>query len=122
MSASYPKATEAGVEGFQSAIGLAKDGIVGPTTWGALDELDRRLAAGDDGISDQLAEAIDRAVADYSPVQAINWPDRGKPPPGYYAGLAKTFALAVTRLNAGDPAVQIMAAAESGDPDKDALT
>src|SRR5262245_42396906 len=114
--------TEAGVKGFQGAVGLGEDGIVGPNTWSALDELKRRLAAGNDGISDQLAEAIDRTVADYSPVQAINWPDRGKPPSGYYAGMSKTFALALTRLKTGDEAAQIMAAAESGNPDKDALT
>ena len=116
----FGSVTDSGVKAFQGAVGLAKDGVVGDQTWAAIDELDQRMAEGDDGISDQLAEAIDRLVADCSPVQAITWPDRGKPPPGYYNGLAKTFALAVARYSGGDAAMGIMAEA-AGDPDEDAL-
>jgi hypothetical protein len=116
----FGPATEAGVKSYQGAVGMAKDGVVGPATWEALDELDSRLAAGNNGISDELAEAIDRLVADAYDVWAIDWPDRGQPPPGYYGGMAKSFALAVTRYNAGDSAARIMAEA-AADPDTDAL-
>jgi uncharacterized protein (TIGR02594 family) len=116
----FGPATESGVKGFQGAVGLAKDGVVGNQTWDAIDQLDARVAAGNDGISVQLAEAIDRLVADNSDVQGISWPDRSRPPPGYYSGMAKTFALAVARYNAGDPAAIIMAEA-AGDADEDAL-
>jgi len=113
--------TEAGVKGYQGACGLAPDGVVGIETWAALDELDLRMAAGDDGITDDLATAIDQLV-ERSGIQSFQWPGRGMPPPGYYAGMCKTFALATTRLNAGDAAAKIMAQAATGDPDTDALT
>lgn len=110
--------TEAGVKGFQGVCGLAKDGEVGPMTWAALDALDASKKAGSDGISDDLAAKIDALVADFG--LSISWPDRGEPPDGYYAGMAKTFALAIIRYNEDDAAAAIMAEAK-GNPDKDAL-
>lgn len=115
----YGPQTEAGVKGFQGAAGLAKDGVVGPSTWHALDTLERLRTAGNDGISDALAAAIDDIVtaADLD----INWPGRGTPESsGYYHGMAKTFALALQHLLADGPAAMIMAEAQ-GNPDKDAL-
>lgn len=112
--------TEAAVIAFQKAAGLTPDGAVGEATWTALDELDRRMAAGDDGIEESLAGRIDALVASCGPVQAISWDDRGKPPAGYYEGMSKTFALAVKRYKAGDAAARIMAE-KAGDPDTDAL-
>lgn len=110
--------TEAGVKGFQGVCGIAKDGEVGPTTWAALDTLDASCQAGNDGISNDLASKIDALVDNFG--LDIDWPDRGTPPPGYYAGMAKTFALAVSRYNDGDAAAAIMAQAKD-DPDEDAL-
>ena len=112
--------TESGVTSFQEAAGLDADGVVGEDTWIALDELDRRVAAGSDGISDSLADAIDRCVAADSAVNGISWADRGAAPDGYYSGMAQTFALAILRYQAGDAAAKIMAS-KAGDPDDDAL-
>jgi len=112
--------TEAAVIAFQKAAGLGSDGVVGEATWTALDELDRRMWAGDDGIDEALSEAIDQLVDSDQSVQDITWRDRGEPPDGYYEGMAKTFALAVKRYNAGDSVAHTMAH-KKGDPDTDAL-
>jgi hypothetical protein len=112
--------TDAGVRAFQGACGLGKDGEVGTDTWAAVDELDAKMAKGADGIGEWLATKIDDLVersglADYS------WEDRGTPPPGYVAGMAKIYALALGLHKAGNPAVMIMAHAETDDEEDDAL-
>src|SRR5215475_2535584 len=113
--------TTAGVTAFQKACGYSADGIVGPQTWGGIDELDRRMVAGSDGIPDGLAAEIDQAVRD-SGIASFSWKDRGKAPLGYYRGICQSFALALTRMDAGDTLAVIMAKAKSGDPNTDALT
>ena len=40
-----------------------------------------------------------------------DWSDRGEMKPGYYAGMCKTFAVALIRYHNGDPAARIMAQA-----------
>ena len=82
--------TDAGVRGFQGASGISKDGIVGPQTWGKLDALTAKMAAGSDGISDSLAAQIDVVVTN-SGIESFSWPDRGRAPVGYYHGMAKVL-------------------------------
>src|SRR5262245_37483376 len=118
----YGPVTEAAVKAFQKACGMKADGVVGSSTWDALDELESRYEKGDDGISPDMADAIDDVVDNASAVQAISWKDRGQPPDGYYNGMAKTFALACIRYNQGDNGALIMGQKASGNPDKDALT
>jgi uncharacterized protein (TIGR02594 family) len=114
--------TEAAVTAFQKSHSLQADGEVGTQTWRALDALYLSVRQGDDGIPDALARAIDDEVDTHAKVQAISWRDRGKPPDGYYNGMAKTFALAMIRYISGDPGAKIMGAKAGPDADKDALT
>jgi hypothetical protein len=78
------------------------------------------VADGNDGISNALADAIDQRVTSDSAVNGISWDDRGKAPDGYYAGMSKTFALAILRYQAGDAACRVMAQ-KAGSASSDAL-
>jgi hypothetical protein len=121
LDGDFGNTTQAGVQGYQRAVGLSADGKVDEITWKYLDELDRRMANGDAGLSDELAASIDELVAD-SGIEDYSWPDRGQVPIGYYNGVAKTYALAIKRYANGDGAIAIMAQAETGSMSHDALT
>lgn len=49
------------------------------------------------------------------------WKGQDRAPIGYIKGMALTFGRVCCKLNAGDPIVQEMAMAETGDPTKDVL-
>jgi len=114
--------TEAGVKNFQRAWAVpgGADGVVGNNTWEALDDLDRKMEDGGDGIPDAVAKQID-AIVSSSPVLQYNWSERGKANEGYVAGMCKTFALALHRLDDDDGAVVLMSKAATSDTSEDAL-
>lgn len=112
--------TKAGVKGFQVAVGLKADGIVGPQTWQELDALDARMAAGAEGLTPELTEAIVAAANDCGLMKFV-WKDRGRAPEGYITGMALAFGFAVQELDAGNAAAIEMAKAETPDAETDAL-
>jgi peptidoglycan hydrolase-like protein with peptidoglycan-binding domain len=111
--------TDTWVRAFQAACGLSADGKVGDHTWAEIDDLDARMREGKPPLPKALADKI-YTMAQESEMADYSWPDRGVPPQGYIAGMALSFAYAVTRWRADDEAAGIMAHAE-GDPDTDAL-
>lgn len=120
----FGSVTDAGVRAFQRAWAVpgGADGLVGDNTWAALDILDARMTAGDDGIPAALASRIEALASGAVALQNFYWDDRGEAPPGYYAGMGQAFALALLRLAAGDDGAEIMAAADSHEPNTDALS
>jgi len=110
--------TDRAVRGYQAAAGIGVDGVVGSQTWAKLDELDAKVAAGDDGIDTELIGII-QDIAKTSTIANYSWKDRGRAPAGHTVGVALSFALAYTRLNSDDQACQQMAKANTGDAAKD---
>jgi hypothetical protein len=111
--------TDTWVRAFQASCGLGVDGIVGPKTWAEVDALDARVKAGLPRLPKALADQI-YTISQTSEIADYSWPDRGVPPPGYIAGMALSFAYAVTLWMNDNEAAGEMAHAE-GDPEKDAL-
>ena len=108
-------------QGLQAAAGLKADGLVGPMTWDALDELDAAKAAGNDVLPQAQINQIVR-IANASAISNYTWKDRGKAPKGYTGGVALCFALAAQQLAEDDQTAMTMAQADRNDPDDDALS
>jgi uncharacterized protein (TIGR02594 family) len=115
----FGEITETQVEAFQAACNLDVDGVVGPATWQQVDALKARLDAGYWGLPDELGAAI-VAMVDGSALADYTWDERGKPPPGYLAGMCLAYAVAVMWLDDHFSWAKVMARA-AGNPDTDAL-
>lgn len=107
--------TKEAVQAFQRQNGLVDDGIVGGYTWDAL--LKDTPAPSTKPFD--VREIVELAAA--SPAARYVWPSRGMAPRGYTKGMACTFANALVRLRAGNPAVIEMAKANTKDTLRDAL-
>jgi hypothetical protein len=112
--------TENAVQAFQASCDLSADGVVGPNTYAALDELYAKLKRGTSGLS-EADEAAIKALAAQSALMRYSWDDRGTAPPGYISGMALAYALAVLRYRDGESDAEEMAQADTGDEDHDAL-
>jgi N-acetylmuramoyl-L-alanine amidase/Putative peptidoglycan binding domain len=107
------------VEAFQAACGLTPDGIVGEKTWEAVEDLQLSLTEEEARLAAGLIEEITQ-IAQASPLDDYEWPDRGISPPGYITGMSLCFAVALQDLIGGMTYAKNMARPLGGS-DTDAL-
>lgn len=62
------------------------------------------------------------SVAKNAAIRSYEWPQRGKPPIGYYKGMAFSFARLYCKLKLNDPIATDIAKADTAQPAKDALS
>jgi hypothetical protein len=111
--------TEDAVLDYQASRGLDYDGICGEQTWAALYQHTPALPPPPHALSELEIEDICH-IANESVISNYSWDDRGVAPVGYMQGMALAFAQSVKKLEAGHPAVLVMASARMSS-DKDAL-
>ncbi|PWT91746.1 MAG: hypothetical protein C5B54_04715 [Acidobacteria bacterium] len=116
--------TEQAVKNFQADNGLVPDGIVGPVTWEALDELIGLPKPPPPSAGDLTAAEVQQitTLARQSAIQAYNWKGRGIMPPGYCKGMAIAYACAFRKYNVDHAAFREIGKANSKNDSKDVLS
>ena len=118
----FSPVTELAVRAFQTSRNIRIDGIVGSETWGALTQTPLKPTG--EVVDVKLPE---KAIADIvklagdSELLHVNWNNRGLAPAGYIKGMAVAFGYAYAKFKAGSAMGQVLAAADGGHDDSDAL-
>ena len=122
VTGAFDGATDEAVRAFQARGALTVDGVIGPYTWRAL--LADRVPDPTGQSTELSADTISAiaSLASSSPIARYHWRERGTAPVGYIKGMAVTFALVCQKWKAGDSAVHLMAAADTGSDNVDALS